>query len=630
MRPLYLFIILCCFTTSINAQTDGNEELEPCFDELYQAGKDSLAMKNYPEAFKLFIVARNCHDKKPQNRLDYYIRQTSNRWVNDLAAAKQEAINERNSTYQEKLRADRLRVLAEVKTKEAVDEKEKADIQRQDAERLKIFSQALVFTFKAQDSLDYSKNIQGLHHSYCAYQELISHNESIKYISDPLKQANFKSINIPEDVVKVFGRAVYANSQQTTQTKQQDILSYKIAKTENRLLTIGRDQTLKIWDIKPALNKAKLNLPSLKVADTYIDSIYHEDYILSATFSDDGRQVIYCTKDGKTFIWSESDKQSQALKEHDDAVTQGIFLKDKVITISRDGYLRTWDKTTKKLLGKKVNLGFPLLEVFTNSAETKAFVRAAYQVFIVDLVSGEYKSIDHSEKYVYTLSLSPDETALLTTSADGTACIWDLEGTPTNSIKHTNHVYTASFNPNPTQQEILTGSDKVRLVNYIDDNREDQKQVSSDNNKFRKVLFSSDGQIKVALAGDDTYHILDSKTNSVKAKGYITSIALSTTRDSLHNILTGCSTWLNEEGKSIGFNNVQLWNDNKELLTEIPIDNPVLGVQFLKEGEFIFFITKNGAVSISPNPSSLFLDLYQNPNLLGINCNQLIEVEEKK
>lgn len=610
MKELLILYLFLSITFQLTAQVEG---LEPCYKSLYEEGKYflNLSEPNYPEAFKRFVVARNCWDKPTLDRLDNYINITSTLWVEELDSAR--IAEKENAILQEAIAKQQEQIANAAQQRE-----QEAKIEEANALRLATFNSALVQAFQAQDSLEDGKVLASLRLATCAYTNLRTYNDSIKTLIASGKNY-YKEINIPQNVIKIFGEAVYAYSGKTVYTKQADILDFELAKTNNRFLTIGRDSTLQIWKLTAAGMDSILLIPTKSIHR--LDSIKNEGYILSASFSEDGQQVIYCTKNHKAFIWEASEQPIKELAGHKGAVIQGALLKNNTaITIGREGYFLRWNRTTGEQLGEPIDLGLPLLSFTINTQQSKAFVRTSNKVFIVDIESGKVIPIKgHEGQYIYSMALSPNGENILTASIDQTVRVWDLAGNQVGTrIGHTVPVHTAYFHPK--EATILTGAKMLRFLNYKGTDNENAIQVAKA--EVSKIAFSIDGKHGVALWSNATGRILGS--NKVfAAKGAVNAISFSTALNDLKPYFLTGSELKHQTLVDDGL--IQIWSVQGELLAEIPIGSPVLDAQFMDAGQYIISITRNGKISIGLNADYVLGLLEEGSHNLNRNCEGLEE-----
>lgn len=130
----------------------------------------------------------------------------------------------------------------------------------------------------------------------------------------------------------------------------------------------------------------------LLALQTILDSIQeqaqlkgHQEWVISASFSPDGKRVVTASGDSTARVWDVSGKQLAELKGHQEWVRSASFSPDgkRVVTASDDKTARVWDVSGKQLAELKGHQGM-----------------------------------------VLSASFSPDGKRIVTASNDGTARIW--------------------------------------------------------------------------------------------------------------------------------------------------------------------------------------------------------------
>ncbi|KAH0505878.1 Telomerase protein component 1 [Microtus ochrogaster] len=100
------------------------------------------------------------------------------------------------------------------------------------------------------------------------------------------------------------------------------------------LATAGRDRNLLCWDVKKA--QAPLLIRSF--------SSCHRDWITGCAWTKD-KVLVSCSSDGSVGLWNpESGQQLGQFLGHQSAVSSVVAVEEHIVSVSRDGTLKVWDR----------------------------------------------------------------------------------------------------------------------------------------------------------------------------------------------------------------------------------------------------------------------------------------------
>ncbi len=263
-----------------------------------------------------------------------------------------------------------------------------------------------------------------------------------------------------------------------------------------QVVTASWDETARVWDA--ATGKMLRVLKG------------HKDGVNSAEFSPDGGQVVTASWDDTARIWdTATGKTLRVLKGHDDTVYTAEFSRDgrRIVTASQDGTARVWDATTgaelatlPKQPGALFSATFsPDGQRVATAGEHKTTLIWAWQTtnapvhirgHTTDVNSIEFspdgkrvatagdktvriwgvngklveKLAGHINE-VLSVTFSPDGQRLVSTSADGTARVWEVaSGTTVSEFRgHSDAVLDAAFDSTGTRVATVAADGEARV-----------------------------------------------------------------------------------------------------------------------------------------------------------------------
>jgi len=251
-------------------------------------------------------------------------------------------------------------------------------------------------------------------------------------------------------------------------------INYIATHDETRVVTISRDETLRIWDKATAKELIRINNHGIydntiilkeNILVTTLDSIAqirdastgkllkkligHSDNIQSIKISSDNK-LILTSGDNTARIWDvQSGKQLHILEGHKGWVNGAEFSSSNnlVITIG-DRTARIWDVITgKELRTLKAKNESINLAIFSKD-EKVVLTCSENTAQLWDVASGrELKKLNGHSKLINSASFSPDNKYILTTSHDNTLRIWEIGSGKEVRIldKHTNTLNSAQY-----------------------------------------------------------------------------------------------------------------------------------------------------------------------------------------
>jgi WD40 repeat protein len=304
------------------------------------------------------------------------------------------------------------------------------------------------------------------------------------------------------------------------------ILSASFSPDGTHVVTASADGTARVWDLRG-------ERPS------FVAFKGHKALVKSALFSPDGTHVVTASADGTARV---SDLRGArpnfvALEGHKALVESASFSRDgtHVFTTSSDGTARVWDLRGERPSFVAVERwkGPPNLPSFCSFSPdgTHVLTAAADGTARVWDLRGEPPSFvalgkagvwdmsgEHGPRWVALggeapinwASFSPDGRHAVSTSTDGTARVWDLQGDrPTFvALEVKASVQSASFSPNGTHV-VTTSNDQTSRVWDLRGERPSFVVLEGHQRYIYSASFSPDGMHVVTASDDRTARVWD-------------------------------------------------------------------------------------------------------------------------
>ena len=285
-----------------------------------------------------------------------------------------------------------------------------------------------------------------------------------------------------------------------------------------RVITSDMAGIIKIWSTGRAVKGGRATMNG---APEPIQTLLHFRGVESATFNNDGTQVVTVSKDGKARIWdTRSGVELQTLPAN-----SAVFNDDGtlVVTALDDGTAEIWDVES----GEKLHT----LEGHTDQVNNAVFNRAGTQVVtasrdreakiwnvetgdLVQTLQGDFGIAD-AVGNVTNAVFNDDGTLVVT--ADGTARIWDVERGYLVHTLHTTQVSNAVFNDDGTLVVTTAGAEGRRREASDDGTAKIWDVQSGDlvhtleghTDQVNNAVFNHDGTLVVTASRDGTAKLWD-------------------------------------------------------------------------------------------------------------------------
>jgi WD40 repeat protein len=286
------------------------------------------------------------------------------------------------------------------------------------------------------------------------------------------------------------------------------ILAVAFTPDGRRALIAGHDHVARFWDVKTAMPVGQ--------------PLRHADSVRAVAISHDGRWVLTGCEDKAAHLW---DLHADPTVEKRLAHSHEVW----AVALSRDGRLaasggidrtaRVWSLPTGELINSPLQHPQSVCAVaFMDHRLLTGCADGLTRVWDLQANISMSKAIRvQSNKFVYTIVPSPDETRIVTGGRDPIAQIWDADefksvGEP---LHHEHSVYAAAWSPDG--RTVITGSfDKTaRLWNAKTCQPIGQPLVHAD--YVMGAAFSPDGRTVLTGSGDRTARLWPIRASSITA-----------------------------------------------------------------------------------------------------------------
>jgi len=204
----------------------------------------------------------------------------------------------------------------------------------------------------------------------------------------------------------------------------------------------------------------------------------HENYVLSAAFSPDGKRIVTTSGDWTARLWnSETGKPiGEPLKGHVNSVQSAAYSPDgkRIVTASADNTARLWNGETGEPIGEPLKAHEDAVNTAAFSPDGKRIVTASVDntAWLWDAETGQPigEPLKGHGATVQSAAFSPDGKRIVTASWDKTARLWDGEtGKPIRGLlTRGDRLESVAFSPKG--KRIVTAPDDktARLLEVFD------------------------------------------------------------------------------------------------------------------------------------------------------------------
>ena len=253
------------------------------------------------------------------------------------------------------------------------------------------------------------------------------------------------------------------------------------------LLTASADASIQIWDFNRRKSLAQTTYDGVvrdiatPRADTWMVcfdnmaqlqnkngekiNLKHLGDVFSGELSSDGQFALTASEDHTAILWNQSGQKVHVF-QHRKGVNRATFSPDGqyILTACHDDTARLWSRKT-----------FELLQVFahTSSVSYAAFSPNFKNPLIVtssadstaklwDLNGDKWLELSHND-FVSCAAVSKDNSTILTTTNSGIAQLWDRNGELKGTFETKSPIYHATFSPNEQSVVLSCENGDVQL-----------------------------------------------------------------------------------------------------------------------------------------------------------------------
>ncbi|MDZ8070829.1 MAG: hypothetical protein RMY64_35325 [Nostoc sp. DedQUE08] len=230
----------------------------------------------------------------------------------------------------------------------------------------------------------------------------------------------------------------------------------------------------------------------------------HQDWVLSVSFSPDGKTIATASLNGTARLWNLQGQLLQEFKGHQDWVYSVSFSPDgkTIATASLNGTARLWNLQGQLLQEFKGHRGGAWGVSFSPDGKTIATASSDKTARLWNLQGQLLQEFKGHQSGVSSVSFSPDGKTIATASLDNTARLWNLQGQLLQEFKgHQGGVSSVSFSPDG--KTIATASlDNTARLWTLDGQL--LQEFKGHQGSVLSVSFSPDGKTIATASLDNT------------------------------------------------------------------------------------------------------------------------------
>ncbi|HNR07346.1 MAG TPA: AAA family ATPase [Saprospiraceae bacterium] len=235
------------------------------------------------------------------------------------------------------------------------------------------------------------------------------------------------------------------------------------------LVSAGVDHTMRVWDIKSKREVDRLDLG--------------DQGVRYAIFTGEN-EILGMGVKNQAFLYKLFEATPVKFIGHTGPVEWAGAIGDHIVTASKDGSIRYWNKTGKEVKRIEPGQGEMLSLIVSQQDSIVAAGSESGTIFLFDEKGEVIAELEGHRDAVIYLNVSDDGSRLVSTSRDGTAIIWDLKSK--SEVARLDRIACAPYQDCQVNSASFS-SDGSRIV------------TTSSDRTIR--LWDSDGNLKASMVG---------------------------------------------------------------------------------------------------------------------------------
>ncbi|KIM24806.1 hypothetical protein M408DRAFT_75367 [Serendipita vermifera MAFF 305830] len=284
------------------------------------------------------------------------------------------------------------------------------------------------------------------------------------------------------------------------------VLSVSFSPDGKRIASGPSDHTIRVWDAE--------------TGETVLGPLQgHTDSVFSVSFSPDGKRIVSGSEDDMIRVWDAETGETVLgpLQGHSDRVLSVSFSPDgkRIVSSSEDHTIRVWDaETGETILGPLQGHSRGVMSVsFSPGGRRIVSGSEDHTIRVWDAETGEtiVGPLQGHHYQVLSVSFSPDGRRIVSSSEDHTIRVWDAETGETvlDPLQgHSDMVWSVSFSPDG-KRIVSSSSDHTIRIWDAEAGATILSPLQGHSNRILSVSFSPDGKRIVSGSEDDTIRVWD-------------------------------------------------------------------------------------------------------------------------
>lgn len=235
----------------------------------------------------------------------------------------------------------------------------------------------------------------------------------------------------------------------------------------------------------------------------------HQDKVLSASFSPNGKYLATSSSDFTARLWDLSGHQIAKLNGHLGWVNSVSFSPngEYLATASSDNTVRLWDLSGHQIAKFKGHRRWVNSVNFSPDGEYLVTGSFDCTAILWDLYGTQIAVFKGHQAEILSVSFSPDCQYIATASSDGTVWLWDLYGNQKVKFKaHNEQIYSVKFSPSGKNLATASSDRNIRLWDLSGNQI---TELRGHKNEVKDISFSPCGEYLATASSDSTIKLWD-------------------------------------------------------------------------------------------------------------------------